>query len=1074
MTTADMDGDGRSDLVLVDGTGASVRVGYQLSAGNLAWAAPRTLGMEEVTDISCGRFYSMYSQDLLVATAPALNRYNLYYLPTAADIPVPQAAYAVGTGPQSIVAMDIGGAGNTAEDDLFSVSIMNGSAPFKGTSVRSDGTAFSTLGTPVSIGSAWKHLNRVEYATGREALGIIDAISSGVFRLYDLSSGGISHIVSMYLSMPNSPAYVSFIPAGDSLAQFLVWEPGSYTVKAFSMTEPSAGSYAFSSTVSYDLGSPIDSIQLVRGGGTTRLAVFFKNGQTMAIFDYDGTSAPVHLQDLSAPVGELLIGALPMGSDDFAFFTSASGDFSGAVTVDRQHFSGGQFSSVGTVQLAAPSIAGAAANVMTFEGEPLVDNTPRRLQLLRGGDWADDVNISAGQVSAIVETDSGVLTGLGNPQVVGLGAADPAAAYTLANQLHAAIAVFSFDAARGEEVAVLQVFPDPGTYGTSIEVSLSATPAATLFYRTDSSSAWTFYSAPFALFADTDVQYYALVGTKRSIIHTAAYRFSETPSDLDSDGDGVPDYVELANGLDPLESGLDADGDGYSDLDELLAGSDPLFDGSIPASSNRVERSSVYDLVLTPFAYDGLYNTIHASRAGTQVRLFNAAGGQRGFAKTTVASYPPARFEAVPLSFKPPFMTATTDLRFDVTPGTTTNQLGVELVGIYLQPTATVAQVAYTYQGGDLATEAANWLAAAQSAYTNDVRDVVTDNLGIYDTLAGLLVERKLSDLLYGRGTLSTNWVSLFKGRTPDQTMAGFSSSNLQSLETTGLGGEPAYHLPDLISFIQTQAVALPELRELTRDVYDICSTDGRQSSNAGKYPLPLDVLRSFLFDGTMHSNYLANAQISSADVATAYTEATQMLAQASSRPLASFTLEVRADSFDVACPVLYTGASVAKSLYDADGNPFRFPTSFTLQPGAQVSVEAFTDPEWSLCPGTDPLEVISLSLVAVPTASGSVASPPPTSMATASATSRNTLTEPIPTIPEATAWRPLISAHRLFGWMHPIFRSAGPPPTPRTSFSPSNTPKTSPDPPSHWSRNCRKAISTLCSTKLLPSVSTA
>jgi hypothetical protein len=110
---------------------------------------------------------------------------------------------------------------------------------------------------------------------------------------------------------------------------------------------------------------------------------------------------------------------------------------------------------------------------------------------------------------------------------------------------------------------------------------------------------------------------------------------------------------------------------------------------------------------------------------------------------------------------------------------------------------------------------------------------------------------------------------------------------------------------------------------------------------------------------------------MSPAQLADAFNSATQLLASVSSRPVGVFDLAVRSDSFDGACPVLYTGGGTPKSLYDENGNAYLLPTSFLLPVGSVLRTTAFTDVDWNDCPGTDPLEVIELSVTAVPTASG-------------------------------------------------------------------------------------------------------
>ncbi len=71
--------------------------------------------------------------------------------------------------------------------------------------------------------------------------------------------------------------------------------------------------------------------------------------------------------------------------------------------------------------------------------------------------------------------------------------------------------------------------------------------------------------------------------------------------DPDSDGDGIPDKVELQLGLnpaDPTDARADLDGDGYSNLEEYLAGTDPNDPNSFPPP---VAKLRLVRTVINPF-----------------------------------------------------------------------------------------------------------------------------------------------------------------------------------------------------------------------------------------------------------------------------------------------------------------------------------------------------------------------------------------------------------------------------------------------------------------------------------------
>jgi hypothetical protein len=96
---------------------------------------------------------------------------------------------------------------------------------------------------------------------------------------------------------------------------------------------------------------------------------------------------------------------------------------------------------------------------------------------------------------------------------------------------------------------------------------------------------------------------------------------------VDSDGDGVPDSMEVRYGLDPLApnvSGIDTDGDGIPDDEELRAGSDPTrrdeafyerygYQYSVTIAEKRDNGSTCYD-----FSVSNLQMVTPPNRSGVQ------------------------------------------------------------------------------------------------------------------------------------------------------------------------------------------------------------------------------------------------------------------------------------------------------------------------------------------------------------------------------------------------------------------------------------------------------------------------
>jgi hypothetical protein len=493
------------------------------------------------------------------------------------------------------------------------------------------------------------------------------------------------------------------------------------------------------------------------------------------------------------------------------------------------------------------------------------------------------------------------------------------------------------------------------------------------------SGAWTQFSgSPLELFQATTVSYYGKLAASnaKSTIQHAAYQFTDSPASLDSDADGVPDYVELGKRLDPNQ-GADSDGNGYSDLEELLAGTEASNPASRP--TQRLETRASFDLIETPRPLDGVANALTTSRTNTALRARDLTGATLASSMTTSnvpapgVLTPAAVLSNMVIDVRQRLLSLATDPHFDVHTAHTNSKIGRELLG--LAPVPELPQqlaVPYVFGGGNLLAEANAWIAAARMAQSNRVHAAYAEQLDLFDTLAALLVEKKIGGILVSRGLDAATNFTLFPFRPADVQRQALTAELLLAIELLGPNGEPAYLVRGLFT-ATTNALHPPNafntpLRNVAAEVYRISSA--LHDTPAGKFASPVDTLRQFLCTGTLPSNYLAHTTLTATALATAFASAAQILNGQSPRPTTNLALVVRLDTFTGACTVLDTVFSGGvKSLFHQSGEPFRLLENFDLPPGSQINVFGYTDVTAPACAG-DAIEVITLALNSVPATS--------------------------------------------------------------------------------------------------------
>jgi formylglycine-generating enzyme required for sulfatase activity len=325
--SGDFDRDGRTDLVIVDKESGKYRLGYQLTPGLFSWVDCRPSGIKGIAGFSMGRLLAP-DKEALVFTSPDANQITMVDAssPTTSGKPV-TVPFTAALGPNTVVAVDIGGVGKTGQADLYVGSIYNSPDPSQATLVRNDAAEFPKVAEEPLAGPSGRG-NRLSLKTGAPELLclLVHEDKADTLRVEDLGSGKPVAVATV-ANLPAGSDYAVGNFRGSPLRDFIFYKPSENSLTVRPVEESAPSQFQFGKAQSFDLGQPVRRVVALDENGGKKLFIIFGQGEKAAVFDFDGTKAPVLAQSLTA-TNELFTCAAGMPGGLIVFSQPASGKFS--------------------------------------------------------------------------------------------------------------------------------------------------------------------------------------------------------------------------------------------------------------------------------------------------------------------------------------------------------------------------------------------------------------------------------------------------------------------------------------------------------------------------------------------------------------------------------------------------------------------------------------------------------------------------------------------------------------------------------------------------------------------------
>jgi hypothetical protein len=521
-TSADFNGDGVADVLVLDKLTGNARVGYGGTDGALTWSSPLVTGVENATGCAAGHF-RFTTRDVLAVTTASLNRVNLLDLSNTNSATLFAASGAGGLGPHSLASLPSAfGYPPPPGGTLLIASSLN-DTPVERLDVINNFNlgANSSAGQVAETGS-FERANALALATNGPtcAVGLVRGTND------TLHVWQFTNAPSVILSLSNLPPGSDYVFGnfnGEALPRFIFYQPGGSNLSIYPVIATN-GSFAFGSATSVTASEPVQQVFYLQLGADGSAVLRFGNG-------VQGMTLPGGVPVFSSTyrfgggaAGNLFTGIAPLANGQFALFDAPTGSLA-SVHGQTVRFDGTNFTQLTSTNLPPLTARSTRANAWLFQVEPFVNRNPGFIASFNASDWSDSVSGLPGSLAIVRETDAGTNSGLGGTTTSNLGAPPTGSANGLPNQYHPAISIFTYSAPHAAEPVSVRIAPPPGPYAGPITISFSWPGSGLAYYRTSASDPWHSYAAPFLLTNDATIQYYGttILNPTRSQVQFATY-----------------------------------------------------------------------------------------------------------------------------------------------------------------------------------------------------------------------------------------------------------------------------------------------------------------------------------------------------------------------------------------------------------------------------------------------------------------------------------------------------------------------------------------------------------------------